>query len=76
MDEWCAEVGSRPLSWAKWTDGIYPDYRALAEKAVRADSVKLHEYVAHILSSQALAFNLFCHSGKAVGRDCPSASAR
>ena len=59
MDEWCAEVGSRPLSWAKWTDGIYPDYRALAEKAVHADSVKLHEYAAPILSSQAFAFNLF-----------------
>ena len=59
MDEWCAEVGSRPLSWAKWTEGIYPDYRALAEKSVRADSVKLHEYAARILSSQAFAFNLF-----------------
>ena len=59
MDEWCADVGNRPLAWAKWTDGIYPDYRALAEKSARADSVKLHEYAAHILSSQVFAFNLF-----------------
>ena len=59
MESWCHRAGSRPRAWAKWTDGIYPDYRTLAEKSVRADSVKLHEYVTHILSSQAFAFNLF-----------------
>ena len=45
--------------WAIWIDGIYPDYRDLAEKSVRADSVKLHDYAASIVSSQAFAFNLF-----------------
>ena len=59
MEAWCDEIGKRPPMWANWTDGIYPDYRSLAKKSVRADSVKLHKYAAHILSSQALAFNLF-----------------
>ena len=45
--------------WATWVDGIYPDYRDLAEKSVRADSVKLHDYASSIVSSQAFAFNLF-----------------
>ena len=44
VEAWCHRAGSRPRAWAKWTDGIYPDYRTLAEKSVRADSVKLHEY--------------------------------
>ena len=59
VEAWCHGAGSRPRAWAKWTDGIYPDYRTLAEKSVRADSVRLHEYATHILSSQAFAFNLF-----------------
>ena len=59
MESWCHRAGSRPRAWAKWTDGIYPDYRTLAEKSVRADSVRLHAYATHILSSQAFAFNLF-----------------
>lgn len=42
--------------WANWTDGIYSDYRELAEKVALADSVKLHKYVNHILSSQTFAF--------------------
>ena len=59
MDAWSDHgIGPR-RAWAKWTDGIYPDYRTLAEKSVRADSVRLHEYATHILSSQAFAFNLF-----------------
>ena len=45
--------------WTNWTDGIYSDYRQLAEKVALADSVKLHKYVNHILSSQIFAFNLF-----------------
>lgn len=59
MREWCDDGPRRPVAWSKWTDGIYSDYRTLAETSVRVDSVKLHEYAAHILSSQAFAFNLF-----------------
>ena len=59
MDEWRDDVGNRRRSWAKWTDGIYPDYRTLAERSIHADSVRLHKYAANILSSQAFAFNLF-----------------
>ncbi len=59
METWCDTVGRRPPMWANWTDGIYPDYRELAEKVALADSVKLHKYANHILSSQTFAFNLF-----------------
>ena len=59
MDAWCDTVGRHPTMWANWTDGIYSDYRRLARKVALADSVKLHKYVNHILSSQAFAFNLF-----------------
>ena len=59
MEAWCHGAGSCPRAWAKWTDGIYPDYRALAEQSVDHDAVKLHDYIAHPLSSQAFAFNLF-----------------
>ena len=45
--------------WHDWTDGIHPTYRALAKEAVLADSVKLHQYAAHVRSSQVFAFNLF-----------------
>ena len=45
--------------WDSWQDGIYRDYRDLAEETVRDDSLELHPYVAHILSSQAFTFNLF-----------------
>ena len=59
MNQWCDDGDRRPPAWARWTDGIYPAYRALANSSVRADSVRLHEHVAHMLSSQAFAFNLF-----------------
>ncbi len=60
MKEWRYGVdGTRSKMWDRWTDGIYPSYRALAEKVVRADSVKLHKYAAHLRSSQAFALNLF-----------------
>ena len=59
MDGWCDDGGRRPSAWARWTDGIYHAYRALAKRAVRADSVRLHEYAAHILSSPTFALNLF-----------------
>ncbi len=59
MEAWCGYRGKRPPMWAKWTDGIYSDYRSLAEETARADSVELHEYANHLLSSQTFAFNLF-----------------
>ena len=57
-EKWCADTAN-PRRWAKWTEGIYGDYRDLAEKAARSDSVRLHHRVTGILSSQAFAFNLF-----------------
>ena len=59
MEEWRNDAVRRPLAWAKWTNGIQSDYRALAEKSVRLDSARLHEHVGHMLSSQAFALNLF-----------------
>ena len=59
MEAWCDEVGKHPPMLATWTDGIYSDYHTLAKRPVCANSVKLHKYAAHILSSQAFAFNLF-----------------
>ena len=45
--------------WSRWTDGVCPAYRKLAEQVTVTDSVKLHGYAAHLLSSQTFAFNLF-----------------
>ena len=59
MDEWSAGMCRRPPMWAQWTDGIHPDYRGLADRVRVDDEVKLHDYAAHLLSSQAFAFNLF-----------------
>ena len=59
MEAWADRTGQRPTSWSEWTYGIYPPYRKLAEKAVRADSARLDNHAAHIRSSQAFAFNLF-----------------
>ena len=59
MEAWPGFTGARPLMWDNWKDGIYQDYRNLAGETVKTDSVELHAYAAHILSSQAFAFNLF-----------------
>ena len=59
MEAWCDETGKRPPMWSRWTDGVYPMLRDLAEEAVAIDSVSLHDHVAHLRSSQAFAFNLF-----------------
>ena len=60
LEGWRAGAdGSRDRYWPHWLDGIYPAYRALAEGVVGADSVKLHDRIAHVRSSQAFAFNLF-----------------
>ena len=60
LEGWRTGVdGSRDRTWPVWTDGIYPAYRELAEKVVRDDQVRLHNYVHHMRSSQAFALNLF-----------------
>ena len=51
--------GSNARMWERWTDGIYPEYRELAQDVVSVDSVRLHQYAAHLRSSQVFAFNLF-----------------
>ena len=53
------DIGKRPPMWEEWTEGIYPNYRGLAEETRRADSVKLHSHISALISSQAFAFNLF-----------------
>lgn len=59
MEAWPGFTGAHPHMWYNWTDGIYQDYRTLARKTVKADSVVLHRYAGHLLSSQVFAFNLF-----------------
>ena len=59
MKGWAGFAGDAFPMWANWTDGIYGDYRALAGKMAKADSVALHRYAGHLLSSQVFAFNLF-----------------
>ena len=59
MEAWCDQVGQRPLLWPHWADGVHPAYRKLAKRVVAEDSVALHDYAAHLRSSQAFAFNLF-----------------
>ena len=59
MEEWSAGACRRPPLWSHWTEGIHPDYRDLAQEVQVADEVKLHNYAAHLLSSQAFALNLF-----------------
>ena len=59
MEEWSAGACRRPHVWSHWTEGLHPDYRDLAREVQVADEVKLHKYAAHLLSSQALALNLF-----------------
>ena len=60
LEDWRREVdGKSDRMWKSWMDGIYPEYRQIAEEVVSADSVKLHQYAAHLRSSQVFAFNLF-----------------
>ena len=59
MEEWYIDRCLHPPMWAHWTEGIYSDYRDLAEHVCIEDEVRLHRYAAHLLSSQALSFNLF-----------------
>ena len=59
MEAWCDDTGRRPPRWNAWTDGVYVKLRQSAERAVVADSVTLHDHVAHLRSSQVFGFNLF-----------------
>ncbi len=60
MYAWRARYdGVRSLQWRRWTDGIYPAYRRLAEMVRHADAVKLHSHASFLPSSQVFAFNLF-----------------
>ncbi len=60
LEEWRSQVdGSRSRYWNHWTDGIFPAYRDLAEKAMDDDHVRLHNQAPHLRSSQTFAFNLF-----------------
>ena len=65
LEDWRMDVdGSSDRMWNSWTDGIYPEYREMAQEVVSADSVKLHQYAAHLRSSQIFAFNLFLPFGE------------
>ena len=59
MLAWAGFAGNASPYWIDWTDGIQQDHRRLALETVKADSVSLHNYAAHIRSSQVFAFNLF-----------------
>lgn len=59
MQEWPGFTGQKPPMWDSWMDGIHQEYQWLAELMIKGDSVELHGYVGHLLSSQAFAFNLF-----------------
>ena len=75
MDDWCAAEGRRPPMWARWTHGIHPTYRKLAREVQVADEIKLHKYVAHLLSSQAFTLNLFLpfrEGGRTALSECVS----
>ena len=59
MESWPGFTESRVPMWANWTDGVYRDYRTLVRRVAKADSVALHDYAGHLLSSQVFALNLF-----------------
>ena len=59
MEGWDGFRDPDPPYWVHWTDGISQPYMAAAREMVKADSVSLHKYDRHRLSSQIFAFNLF-----------------
>lgn len=59
MEGWSGYKHPDPPYWLHWTDGVYQPYRISAREMVKADSVSLHKYARHLLSSQVFAFNLF-----------------
>ena len=72
METWCDGMGRRPPMWSRWTDGVCPAYRKLVEQVTVTDSVKLHDYAAHLLSSQTFASTCSCHSAKETGHGYPN----
>ena len=59
MEGWSGFKHPDPPYRLHWTDGVHQSYRTSAREMVKADSVSLHEYARHLLSSQVFAFNLF-----------------
>ena len=60
MEEWSAGACRRPHVWSQLDGGTSSRLPRSCMGSVRvADEVKLHKYAAHLLSSQALALNLF-----------------
>ncbi len=59
MERWDGFKHPDPPYWLHWTGGIYEPFRTVAREMVKADSVSLHKYARHLLSSQIFAFNLF-----------------
>jgi hypothetical protein len=52
------DVPVAPL-WPRWTDGIWPEVRELAERVIVEDAVRPHSHLAALHSSMAFGFNLF-----------------
>ena len=59
METWPGFAGSRPPCGPTGRTGYTGDYRNLAGKAAKADSVALHDYARHLPCSQVFALNLF-----------------
>ena len=59
MERWEGFKDPDPPYWVHWTYGIHEPYMAAAREMVKTDSVSLHKYARHLLSSQIFAFNLF-----------------
>ena len=66
MEGWSGYKHPDPPYWLHWIDGVYLSYRIPAREMVKADSVSLHEYARHLLSSQVFAFNLFLPFQEAI----------
>lgn len=60
LERWGRSTG-HPIvpKWVYWKHGIYKDHRKLADAMVRNGSVKPHDQIHHLRSSQVFAFNLF-----------------
>lgn len=51
--------GSGHPFFARWSDGVHPEFREAAILAVKTDAVRLQDYAAAVTSSQVFALNLF-----------------
>ena len=75
MQAWPGFTASHPFKWADWTEGIHQDYRILAKRAVRADSVRCTNTQTISSVLRCLPSTSSCPSGKARGRACHDAYA-